>query len=123
MSPQEIMKTYLTSVSQITDVCSAIYEDEAPLHAKDPMIVCYLIDGEMETGLVFKTPLIQTSVYGKSRATVKQVIDLVVDHTKNNEFAVGSYLVRSTYQTDRLIREKTWWHGLTETRMKYQEVN
>ncbi len=122
MSPQKIMQTYYSNISEITDICSDIYYDASPTYAKDPMIVVYLITKGMVPELGFIRPLIQVSIYGKDNDTVQAIADLVIKHSKYQKLVVGDYFVVSVYRSDKIFRDNTWWHIPVELELKYMEV-
>ncbi len=118
----DLVKTYLTTLSSITDVVgSRIYTDEAPAQVRQACIVVQKVGpNNISDGLILARPLIQISCYSQEKAEAKQLSAAVINAVgKYSGLMDGTYVV-STYQSDQIFRTNGWWHAPVDVLLKYE---
>jgi hypothetical protein len=123
MNTSQMIVDYLLEAEAVTDiVAERIYADESPKVTTLIHVRVNELDGGRMHNLDLAFPLVQVSVFAKSREDAIELRDVLIPLLRDSRLVVDETFMVCTLQDDRLIQEDTWWHCPLTFGVKYQEV-
>ena len=119
---QLLVDSLLATAAVTAYVEDRIYESESPKVMTATHIRVNELDGGRMHNLDLAFPLVQVSVFSKTRAEAIELRDVLIPILRDSRLVVDGTFFVCTLQDDRLIQEDTWWHVPLTFGVKFQEV-